>query len=407
MDVVESNDGAAIAVERSPLMIVEDDKLTLKILKKRLEVAGYAVDSAENGQVAWELYQEKRHPLILSDWMMPEMDGRELCSRIKATPHGRESYFIILTARDRREDIVDALDTGADEYLVKPCDGDELMARVRAAERILQLRRHLKNTNDELKQAHERIRDEIRAVASIQQNLLPASLPASEYFEFASHYQPSTECSGDFYDILPQADGRMAVLVGDVSGHGGPAMVAMALVRMLLHQQAAHYDDPADLLHCVNNEMFRHLPTDQYLTLFYALLDPATGRLDYSSAGHTAPLWFRKDTRAVELLPHCEGFPIKLVGEDMEYETHSMTLAPGDRLMIYTDGLPEAFNEDMEMLGIQRVVTFMQELSSCPPAHTINHILGRLTAFIGAHPLEDDLTMLVLQRKVENTFPMT
>jgi sigma-B regulation protein RsbU (phosphoserine phosphatase) len=381
------------------VLVCEDDPFTLTILKKRLLTGGYTIETATNGREGLEKVSAFKPDLILSDWMMPEMDGVELCSAVKDRPENANIYFILLTAKDKNDDKVSALDTGADEYLVKPCDGRELMARLRAAERLLRLRQELARKNRELNTAYNRIDGEMRATSQIQRSLLPQHLPELAGYAFAAHYQPSTECSGDFYDALPLADGRVALVMGDVSGHGAPAMVAMAMCHVLLHIEAQRTCDPATALFNINNKMFQYLPTDQYATLFYAILDPASGRLEYSSAGHPPPFVLDPKRERSYFLTGCEGFPIKLVEPDIDYETRQTQLEPGQNLILYTDGLIEAFNPGKIAFGMEGLQESALALRDDRPEAMLTAILGDLDRFRGDCPLDDDLSLLIVKRQ--------
>jgi sigma-B regulation protein RsbU (phosphoserine phosphatase) len=381
------------------VLLVEDDPFTLRILHKRLQAGGYQIETATNGCEALDKADVFKPQLILSDWMMPEMDGVELCAQIRKRPGGKSIYFILLTARDKNEDKVSAFDTGADEYLVKPCDGKELMARLRAADRLLRLQTELARSNGELQKAYRRINDEMQATSHIQRSMLPQSLPEVPGYRFAAHYQPSTECSGDFYDLLALEEGRLGIVIGDVSGHGAPAMVAMALTRMLVRMEASRAADPAALLFRVNNLLFEYLPTGQYATMFYGVLDPATGELVYSSAGHNPPLCVDRLGRAAEYLTGCEGFPLKLVGSNMPYETSRLRLAPQQQLILYTDGLVETFNMENEPYGAENLTAMAMRLIDEAPMPLIHSILKDLDQFRGAHPFDDDLSLLIVSRQ--------
>lgn len=385
---------------KTPLrvLVVEDDPFTLTIMQKRLTMGGYNLATATNGREGLELVETFKPDLIISDWMMPEMDGREFCARVKGSPLGASIYFILLTAKDRYEDKVSALDTGADEYLVKPCDGRELMARLRAAERILRLQRELSQSNNRLQSALKRINAELEATSLIQRRLLPQALPEVPGYSFAAHYQPSTECSGDFYDLLLLKDGKLGIAIGDVSGHGTPAMVAMAVTHMLLHLEAEQAPDPATLLFNLNNKMFAHLPTDQYVTVFYGILDPVTGHFVYSSAGHNPPLLADYKTGQFDFLRGCEGFPIKLIAPNMAYDNHELDLAPSQHLVLYTDGLPEALNEQSLPFGSEGLVASIQQTEDRSPRGIMEKVLADLNQFMKGQQLEDDLSMLVISR---------
>jgi len=387
--------------DRSPtrVLVVEDDAFTLAILNKRLVSGGYEVATAVNGREGLEKVAKFQPQIILSDWMMPEMDGLELCGRVRALPGSQGIYFILLTAKDRNDDKVSGLDTGADEYLIKPCEGRELMARLRAADRIVRLQCRLSQRNQELQEAMQRINSELQATSQIQRALLPAELPELAGYEFAAHYQPSTECSGDFYDFFQLEDGRLCVVIGDVSGHGAPAMVAMALSHTLLQLEAPRASSPAQLLAIINRRMFVHLPTAQYVTMFVAMLDPASGRLEYSSAGHNPPVWIDRPQQEARFLERCEGFPVKLVGPEVDYSDQSIVLGRGQQLLLYTDGIIEAFNEEGEMYGGRRLLGCCTGGEDPAPGALLRRVLGDLDAHSAGAPLDDDLSLLAIVRK--------
>lgn len=383
--------------QRLRVLVVDDDPFTLQIVKKRLTKENYPVMTAANGVEALAQVEREMPDLVLSDWMMPEMDGAELCSLMKQR-YGSKIYFIMLSARDKNEDKVGVLDLGADEYLVKPIDGQELMARLRAAERLMRLQGQLLRSNEELTQANGRINKELQAISHIQRSLLPQALPDVAGYRFAAFYQPSTECSGDFYDIMTLPDGRLGCMIGDVSGHGAPAMVAMALVRMLLHLEAPHTADPAQLLFKINNLMCEHLPTGQFVTMFYGLLDPASGVLQYSSAGHNRPLCLDRSGEHF-FMNGCEGYPLKLVDRNVPYATHQITLGHGQSLLLYTDGVIETFNPDDEQFEEAGLCAAALESMDLPPQQMIQHIMNKLNGFRREHEFNDDLSLLVIGRE--------
>jgi sigma-B regulation protein RsbU (phosphoserine phosphatase) len=384
--------------EPTRVLLVEDDPVSLKIFKKRISGGGFMVETASDGIEGMRLFERFQPHMVISDWMMPNMNGDELCKAVKAHPAGGSVYFILLTARDKHEDIVQALDFGADEYIVKPCDGMELMARLRAAARLLQLQNALSDSNKQLTEANERINKELRDISDIQRCLLPQQLPSADGFQFAAHYQPSCECSGDFYDLLRLDDGRLGIVIGDVSGHGAAAMVAMALLRMLYRMESRSTYDPATFISNINLQMYNHLPTAQYATMFYGILDPANGRLQYCSAGHPPPAVFHRATGQARFLEGCEGFPVKLIGPQAFYENHETALPAGYSMLFYTDGLTETFNEENQLYGDERLIELVGRLSESPVADLTTGLLADLDAFRRGRAFGDDLSLLLVHR---------
>lgn len=382
----------------SKVLIVEDDEMARRILERRLAKCGYTVETADNGKAGLEKAAAFLPDVILSDWMMPEMDGPEFCARIKSTPELATSFFILLTAKDSYEDKVAALDIGADEYLVKPCEASELMARVRAAERVVTLQRSLAEKNAALEAAMKRINHELEVTSQIQRALLPGSLLSVPGYEFASYYRPSTECSGDYYDLIELPGGKFGMIIADVSGHGTPAMVAMALVRSLVHLIAHQAESAASLLSQINRILFEHLPTRQFVTCFYAVCDIETGVVQYSSAGHNPPLLFNRKSGTTLFLPNCEGFPLKLVTPKAAYQNHTLQLEPGDLLLMYTDGIPETSNSTDDQFDDYRISRSALNAADPSPEGIIESIMTALVDFAQGCPLHDDVSMLLVGR---------
>ena len=380
------------------VLLVEDDSLTRAILCNRLSLMDIIIETAANGLDGLNKVESFKPDLILSDWMMPEMDGREFCRRIKQEHLSSSIYFILLTAKDGTDNIVSALDTGADEYMVKSIDYREMMARLRAAKRILNLQKALNHSNDKLCQALSRVQQELDSASKIQRSLLPEAFPDINGYSFSAHYQPSTECSGDFYQVLPLGNGTIGIAIGDVSGHGTPAMVAMALVHQLLNQEAFLTSNPAEVLCNMNNKLWTSLRTDQYATLFYGILDPASGMLSYSSAGHNAPLKADFHNRKFEFFQDCAGFPIKLISPGLDYENYQIQLEPGQHFIFYTDGLTEAQDNAGNFFNDQGLISAVQSASQQSSQGILESILEGLNGFLNGVQNQDDISLLILSR---------
>lgn len=376
------------------ILIVDDDANVRFGLRRRLSRCGYTVALAEDGHDGLEKAHQFCPDIILSDLMMPGVDGQELCNRIKSNPKFRRTFFILLTIKDQNEDKVGGLDAGADGYLVKPYEPDELTARLRAAERVLCLQRELDEKNQALQNALERINNELESTSAIQLSLLPQCLPQIPGYAFAAHYRPATQCSGDYYDLLPMSGGRFGMMIADVSGHGTPAMVAMAILRSLFHLLAPESETPADLLTAINRSLDAFLPTSQFITAFYAICNALSGEMLYSSAGHNPPLLLRRRNGSACFLENCRDFPLKLL-PDTQYENYRMQVQPGDAVLLYTDGITEGHNEKRERFGAERLLQSALAEMDNPPQAMLQGILHHLTAFTQGTLLGDDITMLI------------
>jgi PAS domain S-box-containing protein len=261
----------------------------------------------------------------------------------------------------------------------------------RVAERTEQLKIAMARQQQEA-QERERIEQELRVARMIQHTLLPKSLPELEGYQIAAYYQSAREVGGDFYDFLRLPDGRLGLIVGDVSGKGVPAAIVMATTRTLL-RAAYHLGSPGEILEQVNDALFPDIPPNMFVTCLAALLDSRTGRLQYANAGHDPP--YIRHAAGVSKL-RATGMPLGLM-PNMSYEQKEITLQPGESILLYSDGLLEAHSPQREMFGFPR----MQGHVSAHPegASLIDSLLAELERFTGEDwEQEDDITLLTLQR---------
>src|SRR5919107_630215 len=261
----------------------------------------------------------------------------------------------------------------------------------RVAERTEQLKRAMARQQQEA-QERQRIEQELHVARLIQQTLLPKTLPELPHYEVAAYYQPARQVGGDFYDFLELPDGRLGLIVGDVSGKGVPAAIVMAIARTMLHA-TFRLGSPGEILEQVNNMLYPDIPPNMFVTCVAALLDSRTGRLHYANAGHDLP-YLRHAEGVSEL--RATGVPLGLM-PGMGYEQKEITLHQGDSVLLYIDGLVEAHDPQREMFGFPRMKGFVGAHSG--GATLIDSLLAELERFTGDEwEQEDDITLLTLQR---------
>jgi serine phosphatase RsbU (regulator of sigma subunit) len=242
--------------------------------------------------------------------------------------------------------------------------------------------------------ARERIEQELRVARRIQHALLPKDVPALFGWEITKHYQPAREVGGDFYDFLKLEDGRVGLIIGDVSGKGIPAAVLMASTRSVLRAVAQRALMPGQVLAEANEVLSADVPPSMFVTCFYSILDPSSGRFHYANAGHNLPYWQHEDL-ASEM--RATGMPLGLL-PGMQYEEKEAMLVPGDTILFYSDGLVEAHNAAGEMFGDRRLQSFVTNHSAGGES-LITELLVELAKFTGADgEQEDDITLVRLQR---------
>ena len=266
---------------------------------------------------------------------------------------------------------------------------DDLAAQAAPALRIGQLVRE-----QEAEAAmRQRFEQELEVAHLIQQHFLPKKLPDVPGWRIGAYYRPAREVGGDFYDVIPLPDGRIGFVVGDVTDKGVPAALIMSATRSLLRASAQRLIEPGLVLERLNDQMHPDMPEKMFVTCLYGVLDPRTGHLRFANAGHDVP--YVKTAHGIEEM-RARGMPLGLMS-GMAYEEKEMTLAPGDRVLLHSDGIAEAHDSHREMFGFPRL---MQTMADAPTgSNLIQHVLAVLEAFTGADAeQEDDITMVSLER---------
>jgi Stage II sporulation protein E (SpoIIE)/SnoaL-like polyketide cyclase len=242
-------------------------------------------------------------------------------------------------------------------------------------------------------QERERIEQELRVARQIQQALLPEATPELYGWQLAAYYKPAREVGGDFYDFLELEDGHLGLVVGDATGKGMPAALVMATTRGMLRAVAQSLDSPGEVLQRVNDALYPDIPSEMFVTCFYAILDTKNGSLSYANAGHDLPyLWHGGDAEELR----ARGMPLGLMPE-MSYEEKEAVLGEGDSVLFYSDGLVEAHDPNYEMFGFPRLRVLISEHGK--QRSLVDSLLEELYSFVGeGWDQEDDITLLTLRR---------
>jgi len=266
---------------------------------------------------------------------------------------------------------------------------DTLAPQVSPALRVAQMVQEQKSEVRE----RERIEQELRTAQDIQRSLLPKDVPLLPGWYISMFRRPPREVGGDFYDFLPFEDGRVGIVIGDVTDKGVPAALVMATTHTMLRAVAQETISPGEALAKVNDLLYAEIPPMMFVTCFYAILDPGSGWLRYANAGQDLP--YRQHAENVSEL-RATGMPLGMMPGSY-YEEFEVTVAPGENLLFYSDGLVEAHNAKREMFGFPRLMTLIGERSGGNTL--INFLLSELATFTGDDwEQEDDITMVVVQR---------
>jgi len=395
------------------ILIAEDERITRLTLARQLQGWRHEVTAAEDGQQAWELLQAGEFDIVITDWEMPRLSGVEFVKRIRQAGGAAYTYVILLTSRNDKADVVSGIEAGADDYVSKPFDRDELRVRLLAGERIVRLERALRNRNADLQQANDRIRSGLEAAARVQQSMLPKENVVTPHVRTAWKYVPTDELAGDAIGLY-LVDGRYLVAyVLDVSGHGVPAALLSVSAMHALEPVPAETSIMRDLSHPPNggelgtvqyparvaaelNRRFRAGENDgRYLTMVLCVLDTFTGRVHVASAGHP-PAALLRGGHALPL-PDVGGFPIAMV-DDGGYEDASLQLNPGDRLCLFSDGILEQFDAAAgEQFGRARLLCGLCSRNQFPPDRLVSEVAADLAAWAGTQSFDDDVSLVVVE----------
>ena len=374
------------------ILIVDDTPVNLGVISGALKNF-YKTKVATNGEKALALASAEEKPdLILLDVMMPGMDGYEVCARLKADPATREIPVIFLTGQTSAEDETRGFEVGAVDYVHKPFSPAVVKARVQS--HIL-----LREARAELAERLHALNDELEVARQIQLSILPHSLPKLPGLDIAARYLPMTSVAGDFYDFLQIDDTHIGMLIADVSGHGLPSALIASMLQVALTAQVGHPSEPAKVLRGLNRALCGKF-THNFVTAAYVYVDLEKNLMRYAGAGHPAVLQLRNATgKAGQVIEN--GLVLGMF-EEATYEALELTIEPGDRHVLYTDGIIEASNSAQELYGTDRLLRFIEynkSLAADPFADALIAEIANWTGLPGDQGQQDDITLLLFDFK--------
>ena len=374
------------------ILIVDDTPTNIGVISGALKDC-YKTKIATNGEKALALASAEEKPdLILLDVMMPEMDGYEVCSRLKADPATREIPVIFLTGQTSAEDETRGFEVGAVDYVHKPFSPAVVKARVRShillREARAQLAAQLRALNDELEMARQ-----------IQLSILPHTVPELPGLDIVARFYPMTSVAGDFYDFLQIDDKHIGILIADVSGHGLPSALIASMLQVALTAQVGHASEPAKVLTGLNKALCGKF-TMNFVTAAYIYMDSEKNLMRYAGAGHPPILQYRHSTQKAS--PLMENGLVLGMFEDAEYTALELPLEPSDRYVLYTDGIPEAASPSGELYGTDRFLRFLENKHFLNAEEFADAFLEDIAKWSGQSDergQQDDITLVLFDFK--------
>jgi len=387
----DASKARALGSPKGNILIVDDAPANLRLLSQMLAEQGYHVRPVPDGPLALAAVQAELPDLILLDVRMPEMNGYEVCERLKADTETRDIPIIFISALDATQDKVRAFGAGGVDYVTKPFQVEEVLARIEThlALRSLQAR---------LQEANGKMERELALAGEIQTSFLPRELPSIPGWQLSATLKPARQTSGDFYDFISLPNARLGFVVADVTDKGAGAALYMALSCTLIRTYALEYPlQPELVLSAANRRILRDTSASQFVTVFYGTLDPATGTLHYCNAGHCPPYHIRAENGGDVRKLIRTGIPLGIFA-DKTWGQEVVQFDPGDALVLYTVGITEARSEEAHFFGQERLLQSVRTNLGRSAREIQNAILTDVHRFVGDAPQSDDIALAVLIR---------
>lgn len=397
------------------ILLVEDSPSTRMILEKHLLNWGFSVTSCADGHHAIDLVANRVFDLVITDWVMPNMDGIELIKGLRAMENEGFLYIIVLTALSKREDLLLAFTVGADDYLTKPVDYSELRARIRTASRIADLERRLVVKHEQLVITMERMKKDLEAGAELQLSLLPATSLERNAANIDFSFQSCTELAGDVFNYFPVEGNKVIVYLLDVSGHGvKAALLAVTLSRLLnpegsasvIHSPFSYTGSsslasPEEVVAVLNRDFQIEKNNSQFFTMIYGILDTEERTFTYVCAGHPPMIYINNLGEAFVI--EGKDVPIGFV-EDYDYEKMEIKLNDADRLFLYSDGIPEAVDESGQQFGIDRMVALLKKNARTNLRVCMQALVDEVNRWCGEKGSQDDISVVGIEMVDDDPF---
>lgn len=397
------------------ILVVDDSRAQRRVLGASLSRQGYRVIEASGGEEALALLDTYNVDLIISDWMMPGMDGLELCQRFRALQREKYGYFILLTSKTEKGAVAQGLDVGADDFLSKPPNAEELRARINAGDRILRMQRELQEKNrlvsatlSEISTLYDSLDRDLIEAREMQQALVRDQYRNFGSAEVSVMLKPCGHVGGDLVGFFRLDEHRVAVFSIDVSGHGIASALLTARLASYLTEGSPDHNvalkrvadgvffprPPQEVARRLNEIMHDEIVSDHYFTLLLGYLDLRTGEVEMTQCGHPNPMLMRGDG-SVEYLGQ-GGMPIGLI-PDAQYDSFRIRLQPGERLIFYSDGFTECEGDDgkqLEETGFEEIARRNQNLTG---SEFFQALTWGLDLFCGTQDFPDDLSCTMIE----------
>ncbi len=407
--------GLPVAGSVRRVLVVDDSAAHRRLMGSVLSRWGHDVTECASAAAAMEALRAREFDLVLSDWVMPEMTGLELCRAFRALRQERYVYFILLTSKSERADVAEGLAAGSDDFLSKPLNTDELRARITAGERLLSMQRALEQRNaqladalTQLQSAHDRIARDLVEARRLQQSLVPRRALSFDGADVSLLLRPCGEVGGDLVGSFALRNGSVGVYSIDVCGHGIASALMTARLAGYFSDASRHRNvavargpdgtyamrPPVEVCDELNAVMASDTDTELYFTMALASCDTHTGRVTIAQAGHPHPV-VQRASGEVEFVG-TGGMPIGLLDE-AQFGCFDILLEPGDRLFLHSDGFIEQSDGHGGMFDEEGLARALRNHRSERGEALMEAICWELGEYAGTGEFDDDLSGVLFE----------
>ncbi len=385
------------------ILLVDDEKLVRMVAKRRLSKLNHRLLEAENGKEALVVLEQEKVDLVLSDWMMPELDGPGLCEAMKQNDRLRSIHFILMTALDQPSQIAEGLTRGADDFLPKSASDQEILARVGAGLRARQLFLDLEASYHVITEKQAQLDNELSSASDFVRSLLPVPGEVAPGIRLSWEFLPSSQLGGDLFQVAQWGDDYLGIMVLDMSGHGtGPALRAVSLAMWFKGGHIAQLFpdfDPGAIVTRLNAE---NPMTDQgdYFTIWVGVLQHSTGLLRFASAGHPGSILVRNDAPSEVL--GAKSWPTGFSPDEI-YHTDSVKVRDKDRLYLFSDGIYEVVNAEDEIWGKDRLQQALEKVYTRSMKLGLKSLIHESRAWQADGIFGDDVALIGIEFTRENS----
>tara|TARA_A100001391_G_scaffold93375_3_gene61938 strand:+ start:18207 stop:19427 length:1221 start_codon:yes stop_codon:yes gene_type:complete len=392
-------DDHSLTSEPLKLLLVEDTDSERFYLSELLNQQGFQVVECRDGEQALEWFDTCQPDIVVSDWRMPGMSGVELCRLLKQKE--APPYVLMLTANNDAANLIQGIESGADDYLGKPFLPAVLRVRLLAARRQVCLNRRLRTQYDALRESlrseynlRNRLVEDLQNAAALQRALLPAKGFQHRGWSALHHFASASHLAGDLFNVFPVDGDHLGFFIADISGHGtAAALQAFALgLRLGPSHVDWRHNSPSEILGMVNRQFTDPGQRGQFATVQLGRINCRTGELVIANAAHPRPLIWRP--RGCETLQLDPGLPLG-IEPDFQYQNHCLTLAPEERLLLLSDGAYEGDHPSEGQFGVANISHALERADWSSPAFALERLFERILTW-NDYGLQDDLSLLML-----------